>query len=47
MTHIILLFLVTAKDANFLDIAIKETTKNGIAEATGTSGYQKDFVFEY
>ena len=47
MPHIILLLLVTTENANFLDIAIKEAAKDGIAEAAGAPGYQKDFVFKY
>ena len=38
MTHVILLFLVTAKNTDFLDVTIKKTTQYGITEGTGTAG---------
>ena len=38
MTHVILLFLVTAENTYFLDVTIKKTTQYGITEGTGTAG---------
>ena len=47
MTHVILLFLVTTKNTNLLDIRIKETTQYSVTKTAGTSGYKEDFVFKY
>ena len=37
MTHVILLFLVTTKNTDLLDVAIKETTQYSVTEGTGTA----------
>ena len=47
MTHIVLLFLITAKDTDLLNIGIQKTPKYSVTERTGTSGDQEGFVFEY
>ena len=46
MTHVILLLLVAAEDAYFLNVAVEETAQNRVTERTGTAGYQQNFVFE-
>ena len=38
MTHIVLLFLITAKNTDLLNIRIQKTPKNGVTEGTGASG---------
>jgi hypothetical protein len=46
MAHIILFFLVTREDADFLDVALKEATEHRVAERTGTTGDQQGFVLK-
>ena len=38
MTHVILLFLVTAKNTDFLDVTIKKTTQYSVTKRSGASG---------
>ena len=46
MTHIILFFLITAKDTDLLNIGIQKTPKHSVTERTSASGDQEGFVFE-
>ena len=38
MTHVILFFLVTAKNTDFLDVTIKKTTQYSVTKRSGASG---------
>ena len=41
LPHVVLLLLVTGEDADFTDIGIEETAKNGVAERAGATGNEK------
>jgi hypothetical protein len=45
--HIVLFLFVAAEDADFADIAVKETPENGIAERAGAAGDEEGFVFKH
>ena len=40
VAHIILLFLITTKDTNLFDVAIKKATKHSISKTACTTCYQ-------
>ena len=46
ITFVVLLLIVTAQDANLLNITVQEAPENGVSETTGSAGDQEDFVFE-
>lgn len=37
VAHVVLLLLVTAEDADFLDVGVQETAQHGVAETAGTT----------
>ena len=47
MPHIILLFFVTGKNADFSNIGGKKTVQDRIAERTGAAGDEKRFIFKH
>ncbi|GAA0691779.1 hypothetical protein GCM10009104_18410 [Marinobacterium maritimum] len=44
LTHVVLLLLVTAENANFSDVCVQEAVENGIAEGTGAAGDEESFI---
>ena len=46
IAHVVLLFLVTAKNTDLFDVTIKKTTQYGITKRSGASGDKEDFIFE-
>ena len=38
VAHIVLLLLITAKDANHLNVAVQEAPKDGVSEGSRASG---------
>ena len=47
VAHIILLLLITAEYADFLDVGVEETFQHSVTERAGTSRDQEGLVFEY
>src|SRR5690349_22936377 len=47
LAHVILLLLVTTEDADFVHVGVEETSQDGVAEGTGTSGNQQYLAREY
>ena len=46
VTHIVLLLLVSAEDADFSNICAEEALENSVSKTTSASTNQEDFVFE-
>src|SRR5262249_19503867 len=45
--HVFLLLLVTAENADFLDIGLQKPPENGMAECSGTAGDEKRALCEH
>ncbi len=46
-THVVLLLLVPAEDADLADVGIQEAPQHGVAERAGAAGDQKGFAREH
>ena len=46
MAHVVLLFLVTAENADLADISRQKMLEHGVAKAAGAAGDQQGFIFE-
>lgn len=46
MPHVVLFLLIAREDADLLDVAVKEAAEDGVAEAAGAAGNQKNFILK-
>jgi hypothetical protein len=47
LAHVILLLLVPAEDADFLEVRGEEAPQNSISKGAGAAGDEKDFIGEH